>query len=595
MSNFLEKLKVFLHDPLDKCLDIKTHEIRAKNYAEKLKVDYNGIPHGSDEIASCMERSLLPRDKIYQDFNEVRHPLCDGKIGITLSNEEKKKIFESVERTFEKIANKIKDRDEKFTFFYLWRNLLDEIFEEVKNENWAKYLPIFPADTRVPDHSIWEHLKVASAIKADRVDKILMQNNALFVFTISPVQEFIAQAKKTQDLFIGSFFLSYLTFIGMKAIIDKFGPTSIIYPDLYDQPLIDWFLEKELQIQVIKSSKEYIYIPTIPNKFIAILPHSNFDEIRSIAEKAKDNILQELKEIWNFILNSKELRLNEAERDILQKAIQNQMRDFPQIYWVAIPWKINGLDITIETLKDFFDCELIKGWKEFWKFVGENGEYPPNIGLLYQLIYSSLEKSLKARKNIRNFSPSVEEVGRKCSVCGERNVLFFRETKNKNKFIKFNKDAVDLTDRIEAKYIRDGEGLCSICFMKRTLERYLKNKIGDIFKDIYFPSTAEVAMADFKLRVFKHKNGIEELQMVEDRLRKLFKNKVSQDSPLPKLEREGYLKAVDAEWFFPENLNQDKIKKELGLDLDESEIRDIKKSIEELTKNMVNRIPIMLS
>ena len=37
MSNFAEKLKVFLHDPVDKCFGIQTHIARAKDYAEKIK------------------------------------------------------------------------------------------------------------------------------------------------------------------------------------------------------------------------------------------------------------------------------------------------------------------------------------------------------------------------------------------------------------------------------------------------------------------------------------------------------------------------------------------------------------------------------
>ncbi len=37
-NNFEELLKRFLHDPIDKCFDIKTHEERAKEYADKVGI-----------------------------------------------------------------------------------------------------------------------------------------------------------------------------------------------------------------------------------------------------------------------------------------------------------------------------------------------------------------------------------------------------------------------------------------------------------------------------------------------------------------------------------------------------------------------------
>jgi len=82
MSNFAEKLKVFLHDPVDKCFGIQTHIARAKDYAEKIGVSDVDKVRGPDIIASCMERSLLPRG-ITQDFNQIRHPLSEGKIDVS--------------------------------------------------------------------------------------------------------------------------------------------------------------------------------------------------------------------------------------------------------------------------------------------------------------------------------------------------------------------------------------------------------------------------------------------------------------------------------------------------------------------------------
>lgn len=187
-DDFLEKLKVFLHDPIDKCFDIKGHEGRAKKYAEILGVNNIEEASGSDQIASCMERSLLPKEKVPQEFSEIKHPLSGRKINISNLKEEKEKLFNLIENVFEDIKKSFPNLDYKHKFFYLWRNLQEELFEKLKGNPLAKYLSILPADTRIPDHSIWEHLKITSAISAmwDMENKQLYQNNSLFLFTIGP-------------------------------------------------------------------------------------------------------------------------------------------------------------------------------------------------------------------------------------------------------------------------------------------------------------------------------------------------------------------------------------------------------------------------
>ncbi len=427
-SNFLEKLKTFLHDPIDKCFDIKNHEERAKKYANKLGISKVEDAKGSDWIASCMERSFLPKEKVYQKFNEIKHPLCERELKLDISESVNDEVFNLIESVFSKLN--VSEYENKHKFLYLWRNLEDEIFEESskegKHKDWIRYLPILPADTRIPDHSIWEHLKIASAINAswDKDNKILYQNNSLFLFTIGPVQSFISQARKTQDFFMGSFMLSYLTFVAMKEIINDFGPTSIIYPDLYKQPLADWSMEKELNIPIKNSYSSYVDLPTIPNRFVAIIPKTNEKVLKEIANNMKNKIKNEIKQAKEQILKGLQINLSEKQKSIFE----NQLANFPEIYWVAIPWRIEDKDVTIDDLKDFFKEEEIEKWKNIWDFAKENGENPPNIGLLYQLLYTALEKSLGARKNLREFS-CFEEKGRKCSLCGERNVLFFREGK----------------------------------------------------------------------------------------------------------------------------------------------------------------------
>jgi CRISPR-associated protein Cmr2 len=560
MNWYEDFLRKFFHDPVDKPLNIPEHEKRAREYAEFFGV--YGIEEGkySDQIASCMERSLLPRD-VKQELSEIRHPLSEEEIDV---------IFDS-QKSIEKISSLLREISDFYLFHLnlsdgekkavlIWRNLLGEILERIQNEELKKYIPILPADTRVPDHSIWEHLKVTTAI---------YQNNSLFLFTIGPVQSFISQARKAQDFYMGSFMLSYFTFIAMREVIETYGPTSIIYPDLYKQPLMDWYL-KNKGLEPKNFNPDHITLPTIPNRFVAIIGTTDKNKIEEISKNMIIKIKNEIKRTKEKILEELKIKLSDTQKEILQ----NQLSDFPQIYWVAIPWRKEENDLQIDDLKDFFTDDKINNCKELYKFANEKGEYPPNIGFLYQLLYTALEKSMGARKNLRKFEQKQEE-GRKCSLCGERNVLFFWESKNKNKFLKYNPMACDLTGKIEQKYLTDSEGLCALCFLKRTFEIYLEKEVDSIFKDFSFPSVAEIACADFKEKALekakedfeKYKKDFFEL-LGEDKKFNYLKIKSS-----PKLKLE---KTLEGSWFYEENLTEKKIKDELGVEIDIQKIEELK-------------------
>ncbi|MEO0297374.1 MAG: type III-B CRISPR-associated protein Cas10/Cmr2, partial [candidate division WOR-3 bacterium] len=467
-----------------------------------------------------------------------------------------------------------------------WRNLQDRLFENFKNETWIKYLPLFPADTRVSDHSIWEHLKIISAINAywDKENKILYQNNSLFLFTIGPVLGFISQARKTQDFYMGSFILSFLTFKAMEIIIDKYGPTNIIYPDLYKQPLMDYWLKKK-EIEPIGFNENSIQLPTIPNRFVAILPTTDENEITALISEMKGKIKNMIKEAKELIF--KELCIPFSE-DTLKK-IDSQLCGFPEIYWVAVPWKINNRDISFDDLKEYFEDEVLKNYRDLWNFATKNGEFPPNIGLFYEILYSTLEKSIGARKNLREFR-QIEERGRKCSICGERDVVFFKETQNKDKFLRYNPYAIDLTKnkKISLKYLADGEGLCTLCFLKRTFEIYLEKEVSKVFDDLTFPSTAEVALADFKERAIN--NAKEEFFNFQKKFKEISEDKFQKVKPLPKLAKSlGDKENLEGVWFFEENLTEKRLKEDLEIEkVDEKEIRGLRDALTAIINKVGN-------
>src|SRR5436305_14809707 len=89
-----------------------------------------------------------------------------------------------------------------------------------------------------------------------------IQNSYMLMFTLGPVQSFILQARKTRDLWIGSFLLSKL----MEAAMSRIEKERFIFP----------------------ATRTVEEIPDIPNKYIAV-----FDEI----SQAQDAATQSKREI----------------------------------------------------------------------------------------------------------------------------------------------------------------------------------------------------------------------------------------------------------------------------------------------------------
>lgn len=230
----------------------------------------------------------------------------------------------------------------------------------------------------------------------------------LFLFTVGPVQSFIAQARKTQDLYSGSFLLSHLSDIAIAKLNTFVSSCELIFPN------------KEI------ASK--------PNRFIAKI---ECEDPEKIGSELRSFVQNEYRKICEDIVAKLSLSA--------PKGFDQQIDYLLDLHWIAL---------------DF-----------------EEGEYASK--------FSELESYLGAVKNVRRFH-QFQEAGRKCSLCGERNVLFYGGTKKRAHV----HDAERITN-VSNKFISDGEGLCSVCLSKRFAGRHFKNKYHSDY-----PSTAEIALMD---------------------------------------------------------------------------------------------------
>lgn len=110
----------------------------------------------------------------------------------------------------------------------------------------------------------------------------MIQSRTLLHFTLGPVQGFIAQARRTRDLWAGSFLLSWLAGQAMAAVVDACDgdADAILFPQVARDPLF----------QAIRGTVDWENPPKIgslPNRFKAVVPE-NFDPelcVRRIKER----------------------------------------------------------------------------------------------------------------------------------------------------------------------------------------------------------------------------------------------------------------------------------------------------------------------
>lgn len=255
-------------------------------------------------------------------------------------------------------------------------------------------------------------------------------------------------------------------------------------------------------------------LDSYPNRFIAIIERENDDEIKKFGDELKERIIEFAEK-----LALKAIDAQKINPEKLPKSFYQQIKDHLQIHWVAIPYDSNN----------------------------------------YKQQFSEIESSLGAIKNIRMFE-QLEETGRKCSLCGERN-LIFSERGKKNKFqIKPNWDLLNESDKNIVKEFNDSimeihepfdssEGLCAVCFTKR------------FYQENSFPSTAEIAVKDTISRL--------DNSLIKD-YKKLFND-------------------FDAQLFYEENLTSKYFEKQFI----KGELKNIKeyhKNIKEVLKNQKLKI-----
>lgn len=614
-KRFRGKVAAFLHDPIYKAFDIRGHKKEAERIMEKVGlVEYienkpkapdtvghekeaeskqedvglgeyieNKFIDYADHIASAMSRIVV------KDFSKNKQIIVDPKKEkvefIDILDENKKvniehyfseeKVKEDYEKIIDTVKDFNKDKQDKYdaayeaAYWFLWRfvPLIDGI----------EYLP---ADTRAPNHSIYDHLVQTSAVYACITDNKVP---AFLLFTINPVQDFIKVARKTSDLWSGSYILSYLTFKAMEFIIDEYGPDHIIYPNLLFQPLVDKKIIEKLKdydflkdyVNKLQNNEEKLMIANFPNRFLAIIPFDTSDTsdnniARSIASKVEESLKNAIHELSEFI--SQKLGFTSYEK------IEEHLLSYFQVYWAILPWtdeidKVNiykkdraehkkaieayeslvANDVLVQIVKDIINLAPY--------------ETTTKLGSVYSLLLVLVEKLLAARKSFRNPIKNLfyKSNGCKCTLCGEFNAIIKIQD-----LCKENRNYRSLINLIQ-----ENEHLCGVCITKRLFPLFADEKLGIKLK---FPSTSE--MASIRTKIINQNIDPDFIEKIKNTLKEINQN----SSSVPKLKCNPLFN-IDGQWLIKENYDKKRIKREYGVEVDEDKLKEIKGDLEKYKIN----------
>ena len=141
-------------------------------------------------------------------------------------------------------------------------------------------------------------------------------------FTIGPVQGFVAEARRTRDLWAGSLLLSWLSAHAMWAVTNHGGTVS--FPEVSDDELFQALDESKRKGATQKSP----YIGSVPNRFKAEVPEK-FDP-KACAEAVQKAWKDLANVVWTVFVKDVANQHGNGTKDIWDR----QIRNFWDIAWV---------------------------------------------------------------------------------------------------------------------------------------------------------------------------------------------------------------------------------------------------------------------
>ena len=428
----------------------------------------------------------------------------------------------------------------------LWR-FAPELREDADNGTLGELWKLLPADTRIPDHSIWDHLDLVSAF-AGAFAADPQGDVALLTLSIGPVQPFIAAARKMEDLWAGSHLLSRLSWQAMRVVCERLGPDAILFPRLRGVPQVDAWLYQECKLPEAlfkdcnwkdssNTDANPLFAAALPNRFVAAVPASQARDIAEAVEREARRWMQEQgAETLRRLLREAGFPDGDESLYCFQQ-MREQLDGFPEVHWAAAPFSLiqprnkekqTDLDTAAlsETMRPFFGaqpgqpCGFLDtpAWKLLSKELQAKSEdgtpftfFAPNPGVLYPAIYDLAERALAAAKTLRPFEQNAQR-GWRCTLSGEAEWLTHDK---KLLHVPAGKREGTLWQSIAEKraaWAKKGEYLSALPAIKRLWPTRFAEEVGTLLDERnsagrFMVSTHTMALAH-QLDVWLQKGGL---------------------------------------------------------------------------------------
>ena len=272
----------------------------------------------------------------------------------------------------------------------------------------------------------------------------------LFVYSIGPVQSFIAAARKTEDFWSGSYLLSFLTerTIEFALQLESFN-AKVLSPGI-------------TLAEIEESKRNPSEVASLPNRFLMRIEAESDEDVRQFG-----------------------IQLEEITK---QSFIKLGNRAFKNVF----PSLSNHVYIT-----NLINKQLTNLLEIFWAFE----QWDTNVPGTYNEVRTTVEKRLASVKNNRTFAETAQD-GLVCTVCGMREAL---NEGNINEHYSIGKmrhvmkqtwakraRKYQETEEDKGARIKDNERLCAVCLTKRlTREVILEQNNAVKTRFDSFPSVVE--------------------------------------------------------------------------------------------------------
>lgn len=440
------------------------------------------------------------------------HPLSGEQINLgslkqTEVSDIKERSFQHHLGLFEALGIKGGEpHDLRRTLLTLWR-FAPELNETADNGELGALWQQLPADTRVPDHSIWDHLDLTSAFTgAFSADP--QQEVALLTMSLGPVQSFIAAARSTSDLWAGSHLLSRLAWECMRPLCEQLGPDAVLFPRLRGIPQVDLWLREQMGLpealfetcewQAGATDANPLFSAALPNRFVAVVPASQAKAIAQKCEQAVRDWLQTTgQDVVNHLLVAADLKTSQDQH--CHQQMREQLAGFPEVYWAAVPFSLinprntdkqNDLDTSAlsAAMAPFFGVQpgqpagflASPAWqvlKADMAWDDRTTFWSPNPGTLYPAVFDLAERALAAAKASHTFE-QLPQHGWRCSLTGESEWLTTDPAQLQTSYRQKNDTLWAKVHKVKKSWAKAGEHLGGLSALKRLWPTIFAEEVG---------------------------------------------------------------------------------------------------------------------